>query len=240
MALLIQALVDDPILTVVASTVMVTADGYEELTQPLTALRLCREVPVGPAMKVIVLTTGGTIGHRSKDGVAVMDFDPAALVSAIGLPDVEIEFQSVFRKGSMDIVPDDWTAIASATAEAMARAPRGVVILHGTDTIHYTASALAFMLRDLSVPVVMTGSMIPGGDSGSDALPNLRDAIVVAARANFAEVCVVSRRMRKEPKGSSFVAVARGKFIPTPSTPLSASTCRPSAPSPAAQWCEPA
>ena len=152
-------------------------------------------------MKVIVLTTGGTIGHRSKDGVAVMDFDPAALVSAIGLPDVEIEFQSVFRKGSMDIVPDDWTAIANATAEAMARAPRGVVILHGTDTMHYTASALAFMLRDLSVPVVMTGSMIPGGDSGSDALPNLRDAIVVAARANFAEVCVVFSADAERTKG---------------------------------------
>ena len=66
--------------------------------------------------------------------------------------------------------------MAAAVAEAVARQPRGVVILHGTDTMHYTASALAFMLRNLSVPVVITGSMIPGGDSGSDALANLRDA----------------------------------------------------------------
>lgn len=142
--------------------------------------------------KVIVLTTGGTIGHRSEtDGVAVMDFDPQRLAASIGLPDVEIEFMPVFRKGSMDIAPGDWQVIAAAVTDAVALQPSGVVILHGTDTMHYTAAALAFMLRELSIPVVMTGSMIPGGDAGSDALPNLRDAIAVAAQAQFAEVCVV-------------------------------------------------
>jgi len=142
--------------------------------------------------KVVVLTTGGTIGHRSQqDGVAVMDFDPRGLIASIGLPDVDLEFRSIFRKGSMDIVPGDWVVLAEAVAQAVTLRPRGVVILHGTDTMHYTASALAFMLRDLGVPVVMTGSMIPGGDSGSDAIPNLRDAIVVAAVADFAEVCIV-------------------------------------------------
>jgi L-asparaginase type I len=142
--------------------------------------------------KVIVLTTGGTIGHRSRqDGVAVLDFDPKQLASDIGLSDVDLEFKEVLRKGSMSIVPEDWQLMAAAVADAVGRQPRGVVILHGTDTMHYTASALAFMLRNLSVPVVITGSMIPGGDSGSDALANLRDAIVVAAEADFAEVCVV-------------------------------------------------
>jgi L-asparaginase type I len=142
--------------------------------------------------RVIVLTTGGTIGHRSRpDGVAVLDFDPTQLMSEIGLSDVDSEFKEVLRKGSMSIVPQDWQLMAAAVADAVARQPRGVVILHGTDTMHYTASALAFMLRDLSVPVIITGSMIPGGDSGSDALANLRDAIVVAAEADFAEVCIV-------------------------------------------------
>ena len=105
--------------------------------------------------KVLVLTTGGTIGHRSRnDGVAVLDFDPQGLIASIGLPDVDLEFRSIFRKGSMDIVPDDWVVLAEAVAQAVAQAiavrPRGVVILHGTDTMHYTASALAFMLRDLA------------------------------------------------------------------------------------------
>jgi L-asparaginase type I len=142
--------------------------------------------------KVIVLTTGGTIGHRSEaNGVATMSFDPAGLVSTLALPDVDIEFRAVMRKGSMDVGPADWVVIAQAVSNAMANAPRGVVIAHGTDTMHYTAAALAFMLRGLTVPVVMTGSMIPGGDAGSDALPNLRDAVTVAAFADLAEVCVV-------------------------------------------------
>jgi L-asparaginase type I len=142
--------------------------------------------------KVIVLTTGGTIGHRSEaNGVATMSFDPAGLVSALALPDIDIEFRAVMRKGSMDVGPADWVVIAQAVSDAMASAPRGVVIAHGTDTMHYTAAALAFMLRGLPVPVVMTGSMIPGGDAGSDALPNLRDAVTVAAFADLAEVCVV-------------------------------------------------
>jgi glutamyl-tRNA(Gln) amidotransferase subunit D len=141
--------------------------------------------------KVIVLNTGGTIGHRSIDGVAVMDFAAERLASDIGCAQVDLEFRALFRKGSMDIVPADWQTIATAVAEAAAARPRGVVILHGTDTMHYTASALSFMLRDLAIPVVITGSMMPGGDAGSDAILNLRDAVQVAAEGEFAEVCVV-------------------------------------------------
>jgi L-asparaginase type I len=152
--------------------------------------------------KIIALTTGGTIGHRSRqDGVAILNFDPKQLMSDIGLSDIDIEFKEILRKGSMSIVPGDWQLIAAAVAEAVARQPRGVVILHGTDTMHYTASALAFMLRNLNVPVVITGSMIPGGDSGSDALANLRDAVVVAAEADFAEVCVVFSADMERTKG---------------------------------------
>ena len=101
----------------------------------------------------------------------------------------------------MDIVPDDWKAIATATADVVSKEPRGVVILHGTDTLHYTASALSFMLRDLSLPVVFTGSMIPGGDIGSDFLANLRDAICVAAHSDLAEICVVFSADVKRAKG---------------------------------------
>jgi L-asparaginase type I len=91
----------------------------------------------------------------------------------------------------MDIVPADWHLLASAVSDAVAQRPTGIVVLHGTDTLHYTASALTFLLGECGVPVAMTGSMIPGGDAGSDALANLRDAVTVAANADFAEVCVV-------------------------------------------------
>lgn len=142
--------------------------------------------------KVIVLTTGGTIAHRSKPGQpAVMDFEPSVLVAGGGQSEVELEFRSILRKGSMDIGPVDWRVIADATIAALRELPAGVVILHGTDTMHYTGAALSFMLQDLSVPIVLTGSMIPGGNPNSDAPYNLADAINVAANADLAEVCVV-------------------------------------------------
>ncbi len=105
---------------------------------------------------------------------------------------VQIRVQEgIIDKGSAQFVPDDWRKIAEATAAAIHSGVEGVVILHGTDTMNYTASALSFMLRDLGRPVVMTGSMIPGGDPGSDSLFNLRNAIIVAAFGDLAEVCIV-------------------------------------------------
>ena len=142
--------------------------------------------------KVLIFTTGGTIAHRSgQDGVAVMTFNPEELASRIELPDINLGFKQIFDKGSMDIVPDDWKVIAAAAADAISQGPHGVVILHGTDTMHYTAAALSFMLQNLGMPVVLTGSMIPGGDANSDSLHNLRDAIRVAAHSDIAEVCIV-------------------------------------------------
>ena len=141
---------------------------------------------------IFVLTTGGTIAHRTgNDHVAVMAMEPQELITAIELPDVNIHVQPVFQKGSMDVVPNDWEAIARAVGEAIERDAAGVVVLHGTDTMQYTASALSFLLRESGVPIVVTGSMLPGGDEGSDAVPNLRDAVTVAAHGEFAEVCVV-------------------------------------------------
>jgi glutamyl-tRNA(Gln) amidotransferase subunit D len=96
----------------------------------------------------------------------------------------------------------DWRFIAEAAAAALAESPAGVVVLHGTDTMHYTAAALSFMLRDISVPLVLTGSMIPGGDPGSDALANLGDAIRVAAIADLAEVCVVFSADEQRSRGT--------------------------------------
>jgi glutamyl-tRNA(Gln) amidotransferase subunit D len=142
--------------------------------------------------KVFILTTGGTVGHRSgTDGVAVMDFNPEKLASDLAFQGIDLEFKQVLQKGSMDIGPKDWKNIAAASAEAISAQARGVVILHGTDTMHYTASALSFMLRGLGLPVVLTGAMIPGGDIGSDARLNLRDAIRVAAYSDIGEVCIV-------------------------------------------------
>jgi len=90
--------------------------------------------------------------------------------------------------------------------DALEAGADGVIVLHGSDTMHYTASALSFMLRNLSVPVVLTGSMIPGGDPRSDGIRNLADSITVASSADLAEVCVV---FSADPEGN-FGVIIRG------------------------------
>jgi L-asparaginase type I len=143
-------------------------------------------------LKVHILTTGGTIAQRSDArGAARPGVDPQDLFEQLDLPDVMLTSSAVLQKGSKDVVPEDWRTIAQHVAGVTAKELSGVVILHGTDTMHYTAAALAFMLEGIGVPVVLTGSMIPGGNAGSDGQANLRDAVRVASKGKFAEVCVV-------------------------------------------------
>lgn len=153
---------------------------------------MIQDASLAQLRKVTVLTTGGTIAHRSnKAGVAALGFDPAAFAAELGVTDVDLTFQALMRKGSMDVVPDDWATIAQACQSAIGAGVDGIVVLHGTDTMAYTAAALSFFLQKLPVPIVLTGSMIPGGDDGSDAPANLADAITVAAHSDVAEVVVV-------------------------------------------------
>ena len=66
----------------------------------------------------------------------------------------------------------------------------GFVILHGSDTMAYTASALSFLLEDLCKPIILTGSQLPIGIRRTDAKENLITAIEIAASGNTPEVCV--------------------------------------------------
>lgn len=138
--------------------------------------------------RVPVLTTGGTISMRLQDGTP---FDQADLTTGLDGSQVVLDFRSVLDKGSKDIVPADWEVVGAAVSDALAEDPAGLVVTHGTDTLAYTAAALSFLLPNPGVPVVLTGSMIPGGDAGSDSVANLRDAVEVAAHGDLGEVCVV-------------------------------------------------
>ncbi len=91
---------------------------------------------------------------------------------------------------SANMSPANWEMIA---ADIIRRHNEfdGFVIIHGTDTITYTASALSFLLDGLSKPVVLTGAQIPLCRVRSDGRPNLIDAILIAAHEPIAEVCIV-------------------------------------------------
>ncbi len=96
----------------------------------------------------------------------------------------EIESRVLFDMDSGDMQPSDWITIARAVHDALAHGGwDGVVVVHGTDTMAYTASALAFLLGPLPRPVVLTGSQRPLFEVRTDARENLVDAALVATMA---------------------------------------------------------
>ncbi len=107
--------------------------------------------------------------------------DPAMPVLALH------EFQPLLD--SSDMVPADWLRIARAIEEHYEDVD-GFVVLHGTDTLAYTASALSFMLEGLGKPVILTGSQVPLAELRSDARENLVASALLAARDDLHEVCV--------------------------------------------------
>ena len=135
-----------------------------------------------------ILNTGGTISYAA-DGSG-LTYTPERILAEIEAPR-RVVYQDVLRKGSVNMTPADWGTIAAAAHEALLSGADGVIVFHGTDTMAFTAAALSFMLGSLSVPVILTGSMRPGGAADSDAPGNVRNALSVAASADLAEVCVV-------------------------------------------------
>lgn len=145
--------------------------------------------------RVLVLYTGGTIGMQPSDRgyVPIRGFGrlmKAHLQTRAShqLPEYElIELDALID--SANLVPSDWGRIGGEIVEQW-DAYDGFVILHGTDTMAYTASALSFMLRGIDKPVIVTGSQIPMTELRNDALDNLVTALMLAGRAEISEVCI--------------------------------------------------
>ena len=127
-------------------------------------------------MKILLISTGGTIASRqSAEGLVPMDQGEAL---AAQLPVIyqiaDIDIANVFSKDSSNIGPADWVAIIKCIMENPLY--DGYVITHGTDTMAYTSAALSYVMRDQEKPIVLTGSMIPMSEPGTDAKRNLEDS----------------------------------------------------------------
>lgn len=135
--------------------------------------------------KILIIYTGGTIGMiENPVSHALEPFDFSHLIEnvpKIKMLDYEIDnYQFVHPIDSSDMNFDHWRDIASII-EKNYDVYDGFVVLHGTDTMAYTASALAFMLRNLSKPVIITGSQLPIGEVRTDGEENLITALQIAA-----------------------------------------------------------
>ena len=142
---------------------------------------------------IYIAYTGGTIGMRpSKTGyVPAPGFLAETLKNMPEFNRVEMpaftlqEYPNLID--SSDMSPRDWQCIANDIQDKY-DAYDGFIILHGTDTMAYTASALSFMLENLSKPVIVTGSQIPLAELRSDGQENLLNALFIAANYPIAEV----------------------------------------------------
>ena len=130
----------------------------------------------------------GAAGFETAPGNLARLLDRLPELDDPAMPRLElVEFQPLLD--SSDMVPADWLRIARAVEENYQDVV-GFVILHGTDTLAYTASALSFMLEGLGKPVIITGSQVPLGELRSDARENLIAAALLATRSDLHEVCV--------------------------------------------------
>ena len=126
--------------------------------------------------RLLFLHTGGTLGMVpvGKDGALTPDHFSRSVEPYIrGVESIaEIESRLVCNIDSSDMSPDRWIEIGTIIAESI-RDYDGFVVLHGTDTMSFTACALSFMLRDLPRPVILTGSQRPLAELRTDARINL-------------------------------------------------------------------
>ena len=143
---------------------------------------------------VTILGTGGTIASRIdyKTGAVHPAFTAEELAKAV--PEI-FEMANVTPKLIMNILSEDmkptyWVKIAEEVAKALNSGEDGVVIAHGTDTMGYTASALSFILRNLTKPVVLVGAQRSSDRPSSDSAMNLTCAVRMAT-SEVAEVMVV-------------------------------------------------
>ncbi len=145
--------------------------------------------------KVCIIYTGGTIGMVATDN----GFAPAPgyfegqlqNIRDLGSPHMPswdfIEFDPLLDSSNMNY--RQWNLIAE-TIEEKYDDYDGFVILHGTDTMAYSAAALSFMLEGLDKPVVFTGSQIPLCELRSDAMDNLVTSLIIAGQGRAREVCL--------------------------------------------------
>ena len=137
--------------------------------------------------KILVLFCGGTIVMEKKPNGS---FSPTSKETAVELitgleprifQEIDIQVQYLFNVDSSNLLPSNWNEVAEEIYKSY-ESYDGFVVIQGTDTMAFTASALSFALQDLGKPVVFTGSQIPGCYLQSDARFNFVNSIYLATR----------------------------------------------------------
>jgi len=144
--------------------------------------------------RVKLFGTGGTIASRLdyRTGAVIPAFSPGELYGAVPeLADIcNLETEKVFAVFSENMGPKQYVALAKAIGKEIENGVDGIVIGHGTDTLHHTGAALTFMVQNSPVPIIMVGSQRSSDRPSSDAALNLMHAMHAAGHSDIAEVMV--------------------------------------------------
>jgi len=154
-----------------------------------------KEFPTDPAHpNVKLLGTGGTIASRLdyRTGAVIPAFSPGELYGSV--PELagicNLETEKLFGVFSENMGPEQYLILAEKAGEAIREGYDGIVVGHGTDTMHHTAAALSFMVQKPPVPIIMVGSQRSSDRPSSDAAQNLINATWAAGHGPVAEVLV--------------------------------------------------
>ncbi|MCO6436310.1 MAG: Glu-tRNA(Gln) amidotransferase subunit GatD [Phycisphaerae bacterium] len=154
-----------------------------------------KQFPFHPSKpNVTLFGTGGTIASRLdyRTGAVIPAFSPGELYGSVPeLADFcNLTTEKLFGVFSENMGPEQYIRLAERIGEAIRDGVDGVVIGHGTDTMHHTAAVLSFMVQNSPVPIVMVGSQRSSDRPSSDAALNLMNAVKAAAESDIAEVMV--------------------------------------------------
>ncbi len=163
-----------------------------------TTLRINTATPGAPKSRVMIIYTGGTFGMAYDASGILVPFDFSLILEHLPtlrnlyLDLTVISFENPVDSSNID--PEYWIAIAEIIRNNY-EDQDGFVVLHGTDTMAYTASALSFMLLGLRKPVILTGAQLPISEPRSDARENLITSLEIASKkegghAVVPEVCI--------------------------------------------------
>ncbi|MBN1632867.1 MAG: Glu-tRNA(Gln) amidotransferase subunit GatD [Ignavibacteria bacterium] len=154
-----------------------------------------KEFPFDPKKpNVKLLGTGGTIASRLdyRTGAVIPAFTPGELYGSVPeLADIcNLDTEKLYGVFSENMGPEQWRGTAEAIGREIEKGIQGIVVGHGTDTMHHTAAALSFMVQNSPVPIVMVGSQRSSDRPSSDAALNLMHSVKTAAESDIAEVMV--------------------------------------------------
>jgi len=175
--------------------------------------------------RILIINTGGTISSIKTD----RGYEPAQgyvqkalhLIPALThreMPDYVIkEYAPLLDSSNMTM--HDWNRIGNDIADQYNHFD-GFVIFHGTDTMAYTASALSFMLENLSKPVIVTGSQIPLSEVRNDAMDNVITSLWLCAHQPINEVCIYFNQQLMRGNRAQKISSERFNAFDSPNYPL--------------------